>query len=112
MNQCLNEIHQRNTEYFYEEKSVVVEITLSKLQYSSTVYCAINERMKCLILLDNNYLWPLIIQRFRGLFFHESRSAMAEFCFGYLHGTHPVSLDTVFFIMSCPKAIFLTFCPL
>lgn len=27
MNQCLNEIHQRNIEEFYEEKSAVVEIT-------------------------------------------------------------------------------------
>lgn len=37
MNQCLNEIHQRNIEEFYEEKSAVVEITLSKLQYSSSI---------------------------------------------------------------------------
>lgn len=44
--QCLDKIHQRKTEEFYEQKSVIVEITLNKLQYGNGVYCAVDEHMK------------------------------------------------------------------
>lgn len=53
--QCFNEIHQRRTEKFYEEKSVIAEITLNKLRNSNGVYCAIDEHMKLLILPNKDY---------------------------------------------------------
>ena len=57
--QCLNEILKR-----FMNRSLIVEITLNKLQYGNAVYCAIDDHIKWLILPNKNYLWPLIIQRF------------------------------------------------
>lgn len=61
--QCLNEIHQREI----EQKSVLVEITLNKLQYGNEVHCATHKHVKRLMLPNRNYLWPLINPKVLGL---------------------------------------------
>lgn len=61
--QCSNEIHRREA----EQKSVIVEITLNKLQDSNGVHCATDKHMKRLMLPNRSNLWPLINPKVFGM---------------------------------------------